>query len=82
VVEETHNLENTRGAGRNNGGGIDTTRAEGNTKVYKGIGDRERNIIKGEADRGGGGRMVNDCALGGIPAVTKGKGVFSGKGEH
>ena len=36
----------------------------------------------GKADGGRGGRMIDYGAFGGIPAVTKGKGVFSGKGEH
>jgi hypothetical protein len=82
VVEEAHDLKNTSGARGNNGRRINTTRAEGNTKVHKGIYGRKRNIIEGQADRRRGGRMVDYGAFGGIPAVTKGKGVVGGKRKH
>ena len=71
MVEQTHDLENTRGAGRNNGGRVYTTRAEGNTKVHEGIYGRKRDIIEGKANGGRGGRMIDYGAFGGIPAVTK-----------
>jgi len=45
VVEEAHDLKNTSGARGNNGRRINTTRAEGNTKVHEGVYGRKRDII-------------------------------------
>ena len=79
MVKKTHNLEDTGGTRGNDGGRINTTGTERNTKIHEGISDGKRLTIKRQTERRRWGRMIDDGTLGRIPAVPKGEGVICGK---